>query len=166
MMLSRRKFVKSLPLNSFLRESGRLYLLYMTAGIAAIPAVAIYAVLAAEGYRRWWTAVPAIALAFLMAVKAWQYVDRKLFTKESSVTASGMTWSFNEVSLGVPVPLPATAVVAMIFSLTPATSPARPILRITQQPVPPGIVLTIPEGEIEPCSERTEKPELTYEYEA
>lgn len=69
----------SLHLNSFLRESRKMYFLYLAAGVAAIPAGLIYALLAASGYERWWTAVSAIALGFWMARKTWKHIERKLF---------------------------------------------------------------------------------------
>jgi len=66
-------------LSSFLRESGKLYVLYLAAGIAAIPAGVIYAFLVVTGYNRWWTVVPAIVLGFWMGRKAWKYVHGRLF---------------------------------------------------------------------------------------
>jgi hypothetical protein len=75
-------------LSSFLRESGKLYVLYLTAGIAAIPAGIIYAVLAVNGYDRWWTALPAIVLGFWMAKRMWKYVERKLIMLDYNSMAS------------------------------------------------------------------------------
>jgi hypothetical protein len=88
MMFYRGKFVALSHPNSFLRESGKLYLLYMLAGVSAIPAGALYAILAVKGYDGWLSALLAIALGFLMAISTWKYVERKFFTLEYNPAAS------------------------------------------------------------------------------
>ena len=75
--------------NSFLRESYKLYVLYMVAGVAAIPAGVLYALLAVKGYGSWWTALLAIVLGFWLAKEAWRYVERRFFTPAFSPTTSG-----------------------------------------------------------------------------
>jgi hypothetical protein len=75
-------------ITSFLRESSKLYVLYMTAGVAAIPAGTLYALLAVKGYDHWWTAVPAIILGLWSARKAWKFVDRGIFMMGYNPTAS------------------------------------------------------------------------------
>ena len=88
-------------IGSFLREFGKLYILYMSAGAAAIPAGALYALLAAKGYDHWWTAVPAIILGLWMAKVAWKFVDRRFFTPSHNSTASAYTniGAFGEVQV-------------------------------------------------------------------
>jgi hypothetical protein len=78
-------------ITSFLRESGKLYILYMSAGVAAIPAGVLYALLAVKGYDHWWTAVPAIIFGLWTAKRAWKFVDRRFFAIDYSTTASAYT---------------------------------------------------------------------------
>jgi len=68
-----------------LREFRKLYVLYISAGIAAIPAGFIYALLAAKGYERPWTAISTIVLGFLMARQTWKYIERKFFDEFPSM---------------------------------------------------------------------------------
>lgn len=154
-MFYRRKFVAFSHPNSFLRESGKLYVLYMVAGVAAIPAGILYAILAVKGYGGWWSALAAIALGFWMAKEAWSYVERKLFAPAFSSSASGAsaTWSLGQV--------PAVAVVAIVLSLSPVAPFTRPIPITPQQPTGAGTVVTISADQPE---QFTEQSVLTYEH--
>lgn len=85
----------------------------MVAGIAAIPAGLLYAMLDLYGYGAWWVALASIAAGLWMASCAWTYVDRLFFTKE--FTASGgciITWSARP-------PLAAVAAVAFCLTILP-----------------------------------------------
>jgi hypothetical protein len=139
--------VRSYYLNSFLRESVRLYTLYMIAGVVAIPALSVYAVLSVEGYDFWWIAVAAIALGFLMAIKAWKYFDRLLFTRAFAVSGAMITWPL----------IPATAMLALALSQSPVV-PAAEVGQITlPQAIDASIVLTTDQP-----VQLTEQPALTY----
>jgi hypothetical protein len=94
--------------NSFLREWGKGYALYVAAGLAAIPAGAAYAVLAVSGYKTWWTASLAVAIGFWCARLVWDYVEHRFFAQQLTPT---LTWSFTIV--------PATAVAAIMLSCPP-----------------------------------------------
>ena len=126
---------------------------YMVAGLAAIPAGALYAILSVEGYDRWWTALPAIVLGFSMAVKAWKYVDKKFFTLNFSPTASGasISWSL------------APAAVAVVIILSQAPTPCLRRSNPTQvhQRMGAGIVVTIfagPAGAIDRAASADIRP--------
>lgn len=72
----------SLPVlhgNRFLRESARLYVLYMAVGLAAVPVGALYGIAVANGYSRWWTAVLCIGIGLICGRVSWKFWDRKLF---------------------------------------------------------------------------------------
>src|SRR5207245_11397627 len=78
MIYYRSSCAMSSRLDSFLRESGKLYILYLSAGVAAIPAGLIYALFAVNGYDRWWSAVLCIGLGFLLAGGTWKYLSLRL----------------------------------------------------------------------------------------
>jgi len=73
---------------SFWREAGRTYLLYMAAGVGAIPAGVIYAVLAANGWERGWTTIPLLLVGVGMAMTAWKFAERR-WLPAISTTVSG-----------------------------------------------------------------------------
>lgn len=73
---------------SFSRDAGKLYLLYLAAGLAAVPAGVAYALLAVNGYDRWWTALPAIALGLWTATRVWKFLEGKLYVKSPATAAS------------------------------------------------------------------------------
>jgi hypothetical protein len=60
-----------------LLEHLRLYLRYMSVGVAAIPGGIVYGILSVKGYDRWWTALPSIALGLALGRMAWRYFDLK-----------------------------------------------------------------------------------------
>ncbi|SRR6266513_376741 len=66
---------------SFLRDEGKLYLLYVAAGIAAIPAGICYAIVAANGWERWWTVAPLLAFGLVSALFAWTYLEKKFASR-------------------------------------------------------------------------------------
>lgn len=74
-----RLFVFSAHITRFLRKLPRLYVLYMSVGIAAIPAGIAYGVLVVNGYDRWWTAALSVAVGLYFGRTMWKYVDAKLF---------------------------------------------------------------------------------------
>jgi len=59
------------------RDEAKLYLLYIAAGAAALPAGICYAILAANGWDRWWTVVPLLALGFATALLVWKYLEKR-----------------------------------------------------------------------------------------
>jgi uncharacterized membrane protein len=63
---------------SFWRDRSNLYVLYVIAGIAAVPAGLIYAILAASGRDHWWTTFPLLAAGLVSALLARQYYERRL----------------------------------------------------------------------------------------
>jgi hypothetical protein len=68
---------------SFWRDSRNLYLLYLVAGVAAMPAGLIYAILATKHLDRWWTTVPLLALGLVSALLVWSYCERHWFPARS-----------------------------------------------------------------------------------
>jgi hypothetical protein len=55
----------------------------MTAGVAAIPAGILYAIVVATGWERWWTIVPLVGLGFVSALFAWKYVQIKFELRDA-----------------------------------------------------------------------------------
>jgi len=66
---------------SLLSDFKSLYILYVSAGLAAIPAGLLYAIAALNGYDRWWVALFCIAIGLGSALKIWRIVEIKLFTR-------------------------------------------------------------------------------------
>jgi hypothetical protein len=62
----------------FLRESARLYVLYMCVGITAIPAGIAYGICVVKGYDRWWVALGLMAVSLYLARQTWKYIDSRL----------------------------------------------------------------------------------------
>jgi hypothetical protein len=62
--------VVSSEIMPFLREVRTLYILYMSVGIAAVPAGVLYGVLALKGFDRWWTALACVAIGLCCAIGA------------------------------------------------------------------------------------------------
>ena len=73
---------------SFLRESRRLYILYMVVGAAAIPAGVLYGVVALKGYDRWWTALACVAIGLLCAIRASRFIQERFYPSSSQVIGS------------------------------------------------------------------------------
>src|SRR5437870_2589218 len=67
---------------SFLRESARLYVRYLSVGISAIPAGVAYGICVVKGYDRWWVALLAIAVSLCVARIVWKYLDSKQLTRK------------------------------------------------------------------------------------
>jgi hypothetical protein len=67
---------------SFWRDSRNIYVLYMVAGVAAVPAGLIYALLAAKNLDRWWTTCPLLALGLISALLVWSYCERHWFSAQ------------------------------------------------------------------------------------
>lgn len=55
----------------------KLYVRYMGVGVAAIPGGIVYGILAVNGYDRWWTVLPSIALGLALGRMIWKYLDSK-----------------------------------------------------------------------------------------
>lgn len=105
----------------FWLERFRLYILYMSVGIVAIPAGIAYGILAVNGYDRWWTAILSIALGLWLGKMTWKYVDAKLFQRaEATNPASQLVF----VNLAVHLD-PAAAFSAEEFSALSAMLRAR-----------------------------------------
>jgi membrane protein implicated in regulation of membrane protease activity len=51
--------------------------MYMVAGAAAIPAGILYAMLAVNGWERWWADLVILTGAVLMAHLAWRRIERR-----------------------------------------------------------------------------------------
>lgn len=79
---------------SSFRNEARLYLLYVVAGVAAIPAGMVYAALAVTGWVRWWTVVPLLALGLASALSFWKYVEKRLLARAPVTVA--IADAFNE----------------------------------------------------------------------
>jgi hypothetical protein len=154
MMSYRRKFVSSSHPNSFLRESGKLYVLYMVGGVAAVPAGALYALLASKGFGQWWTALAAIVLGFWMAKEARDYVELKFFTRGFTASGASITWALT--------PAAATAVAALMLSLPPAAR----VVRTPTNPLLPTGADTVATISVEEAGFCTEQRVLTIEPQA
>lgn len=140
--------MSSSHLNSFLRDSGRLYTIYLAVGLAAIPGGVVYAVLAVKGYGGWWSALLAIVFAFWMAKEAWRYVERAFFTLEFTASGVVVTWQ-----------VPATTVLVVLLWLPPMASLPRPVPITPRHPTEAGTVVTTGQPE-----QLTEQPIMTCEH--
>jgi hypothetical protein len=109
------KFRPSSHPSSFLREVGKLYILYMVAGVAAMPAGVLYAILRLKGYDGWLAAAGAIMLGLLIAKVAWSCVEWAVFTRYFVASGASTTWSL--------VPTTAIAVTSLMLSLPPTALP-------------------------------------------
>lgn len=145
-MFYRRRFVTSSRLNLFLRESGKLYTLYMVAGAAAIPAGALYAILSVAGYGNWWSAILAIVVGLWMAEEAWRFVERTLFIRDFTLSGASATWPLCPVSGAVAV--------GRMPLLSRSAPTATPLTRAVQLAGTSTIVTT-------PVSQNAEHPVLT-----
>ncbi len=65
---------------SFWRDSSNLFVLYVMAGIAAVPAGTVYALLAAGGWDRWWTTFPLLSVGVGSALLTWSFCEKRWFT--------------------------------------------------------------------------------------
>jgi membrane protease YdiL (CAAX protease family) len=81
--------------HSSFRNEARLYLLYVVAGAAAIPAGIVYAVLVATGWERWWTVVPLLAVGLGTALFAWRYVEKKYLGKRFAPAVPAIPAAYN-----------------------------------------------------------------------
>ena len=61
-----------------LKSFRRTYGMYMVVGLAAIPAGIIYAILAVNGFERWWTDVLVLIVGVLTAHAAWRSLTRRM----------------------------------------------------------------------------------------
>jgi hypothetical protein len=97
---------------SFWRDARDLYVLYVIAGVATIPAGLVYAILAANNLERWWTAIPLLAFAVVSALLAWSFCERRWFSIQSEHAPPAPSILVYEMSpLGARVvPAPAAAV--------------------------------------------------------
>lgn len=115
----------------FLRESRRLYLLYVSSGIAAIPAGLIYALFVVSGHDDWWVAVSCILLGFWMARRTWAYLASRLEERvaESPACANSIVpvsqEAINAGGSGFGVRLASAAAVASAFVMPVAPAHAR-----------------------------------------
>ena len=78
----------STPIKLSFHDEAKLYLLYMVAGAAAIPAGICYAILVAKGWERWWTVVPLLALGLATALFAWKYLEKRLYSRIAAPAVS------------------------------------------------------------------------------
>jgi hypothetical protein len=69
-------------MKKFLIESGKLYLAYMAAGAAAIPAGLAYAIIVIYGQATWLDAAVAILAGLLLAHCAFTHVSDRLRIKQ------------------------------------------------------------------------------------
>jgi hypothetical protein len=63
----------------------RFYILYMSVGVAAIPAGVLYGVLALKGYDRWWTALACVVIGLCCAIETSRVVRERLFPWQAIV---------------------------------------------------------------------------------
>ena len=91
--------------HSSFRNEARPYLLYVAAGVAAIPAGISYAILATKGLERWWTVVPLLALGLATALLVWKRLERQFnsriaATSALSYNAQGHVYVFGLLEVG------------------------------------------------------------------
>jgi hypothetical protein len=110
-----------------LLENWRLYLRYMSVGVAAIPGGIAYGILAVHRYDRWWTALPSIALGLALGRMAWRYFDLKQRTEIQSSSASNIGGVDRRLSYSVPAYGLAAGV--FIFSIVYAQAGTRNVLQ-------------------------------------
>ena len=82
------------------RDETKLYLLYLAAGVASVPAGICYALLAAKGWERWWTVVPLLAFGLATALFTWKHLEKK-FTSRIAVRAISETYNAQGVAFGL-----------------------------------------------------------------
>jgi membrane protease YdiL (CAAX protease family) len=99
---------------SFWRDSRNLYVLYMVAGVAAIPAGLIYAILGAEGLDQWWSTVPLLALGVVSSLLAWSFFEKRWFPRQLSRSISIMAYEVSPMGIR-PAPVPAAAFTIVVF---------------------------------------------------
>ncbi len=69
----------SLKIERWFREWGRLYILFMSVGLSAIPVGVVYGFLKITGYDSLWVAGSAIACGLMFGLASWKFVDSKFF---------------------------------------------------------------------------------------
>ncbi len=104
--------------NSSLRDAGKLYLLYMAAGIAAIPAGIAYSLVHVAGMERWWTISPLLIVGFSSAIFAWRYCERSLLLIERNVDRQPPHYVFQ------PTSMPHNAISPLWLVLAPKRAPS------------------------------------------
>lgn len=66
-----------------LARIGRTYAMYMVVGAAAIPAGILYALLAVNGWERWWADVAILAAGLAAAHFTWRLIERRAHRVET-----------------------------------------------------------------------------------
>jgi len=79
--------MSTLAKSSF-RDETKLYLLYMAAGIGAIPAGICYALLAVAGWERWWNVLPLLALGLGSGLFVWKFAEKRFNAGVSTVVVA------------------------------------------------------------------------------
>ena len=87
----------SSEIRSFLRESVRLYVRYLSVGLSAIPAGLVYGICVAKGYDRWWVALLAIAVSLAVARTVWKYLDSRSLARSVSVAFASGNFAMDSV---------------------------------------------------------------------
>lgn len=68
----------------WLRESGRMFLLYLAVGAAFVPSGLVYALFALAGWNHWLVAVLLLGAGFLTAHFVWGSLERRLLVRQQS----------------------------------------------------------------------------------
>ncbi len=92
--------MSSLAHSSF-RNEARLYLLYLAAGVAAIPAGIAYAVLVATGWGRWWTVVPLLLLGLASGLLGRKYIQKQFDSRAAVPTISEAAYNAQGFAFGL-----------------------------------------------------------------
>jgi hypothetical protein len=78
----------SLEVKRWLREWGRLYILFMSVGFSAIPIGIAYGFLNIKGYDSLWVAGLAVTCGLLLGRASWKFVDSKFFGAKQGLTSA------------------------------------------------------------------------------
>src|SRR5712664_628630 len=70
------------------RDETKLYLLYVAAGIGAIPAGICYALLVVAGWERWWNVLPLLALGLGSGLFVWKFAEKRFNARVSTVVVA------------------------------------------------------------------------------
>jgi hypothetical protein len=79
----------SLEVKRWLREWGRLYILFMSVGFSAIPVGIAYGFLSIKGYDSLWVAALAVTCGLLLGLASWKFVDSKFFGPKQALAPAG-----------------------------------------------------------------------------
>ena len=103
---------------SWSRETGRLYLKYMAAGLAAIPAGIIYGLLAMAGWERPWTVILILALGVSSALCVCGFIEKRWSTRRREILpepANMVAYEASPQGIRVaPVPVASVAFVVIL----------------------------------------------------